>query len=174
MKKIILPVLFILLILSGCESQSNDEDNPIPDHEDNPYSDYETYKRDTLDFFEGIDFSSYEITSIDVLLYDHGESDYEYERLTDFEGDVLESIVDMSNRFSEYEFDVGSLSVPLGGRAKLVVHLELGEQSISLNIVDKDDAMLFVYEDAEEIHYLTYFAAFSEEVEAIYHSLGIS
>ncbi|MGS0972196.1 MAG: hypothetical protein ACVCEJ_02990 [Candidatus Izemoplasmataceae bacterium] len=174
MKKIILLVLFIFVILSGCESQSNDEDNPIPDHEDNPYSDYETYKRDTLEFFEGIDFSSYEITSIDVLLYDHGESDYEYERLTNFDGDVLGNIVDMSNRFSEYAFDVGSLSVPLGGRAKLVIHLEYGEQNIQLNIVDKDAAMLFVYEDEVEQQYLTYFDAFSDQVEAIYHSLGIS
>jgi len=153
--------------LSACEQEQIEE-------EVNPYSDYEAYKRDTLEFFEGIDFSSYEITSIDVLLYDYGESDYEYERLTNFDGDILGNIVDMSNRFSEYAFDVGSLSVPLGGRAKLVIHLENGDRNISLNIIDKDDAMLFVYEDEDEKQYLTYFAAFSEEVEEIYHSLGIS
>lgn len=171
MKRVFMLILLISFILVGC----NNNDNGINYNNDENIGiqSLSTIKPETLEFFSDIDFSNYSITSVKKLLYDNGDADYEYGLLTNIENGLMINIIEISKKFSDYNFSAGGTSV-LSGRSELSIHLEDGEESIHINIFGGSIqgefyAITFSYRNVDDEYYITYCYAFPTEIENIYN-----
>ena len=176
MKKI-LYVLFILMpfILTGCnntyESENDDYQETI-----------NLIKVETLETFINIDFSEFTITSVNNLLYDNGESDYEYQFLDNVDVDFMVNIIEITNQFSNEKYMIGyPLSlIPGGGHPEVVINLEYLNQSVRLLLYrgypdsNKYSSVIIFYDNGEEEISIQYSNVFPNEFENIYNLLNES
>ena len=164
MKKVSLLILLITFVLTGCEN------NDLEDHSN-------LLKTETLETFVEIDFSNYTVTSVENLMYFNNDEDFEYEFVNNVNDALTTNIIEISTQFNNFDFSYGGLlSIVVGEKPELVIHLEYGEELINVIFYrgyhsgDVYRSVLFVYDSGEIISSIGYYNAFPTEIENI-HSL---
>lgn len=163
MKKVFL-IAAMTLILFGCSSNDN-EDN-ISDR----------LREETIEVFDGIDISAYDLVSVEKLGYYNDDEDFEYISITDSYELFQTNIDDMSEKFDDHDFSYGGLlTIVLGEAPSLTMRFENGTQSIEVIFYrgysegDIFRSVLFLFADGEDIYSMGFNDAFDLEMNNIYN-----